>query len=237
MKRSTLFGVVILSILFCQFSIAQFNAGAFLGFKSYGLKGAGSTTQNGQRSVSPIADAGGTVFSFGGFGGYTAIKGGMYNLDLQLAASYASIGFLERGFNSINGAGSFAANGLSGGKTSAFEFDILGLNRFTFHGLKILEPYAGLGMSFNIYSTSDLVSAPANYQSVTVTGNSEFKIGLIIAYGAILKITPGISPYIQFTHLLPFGSETQVTNDVKYTTIINDVPGYFSLTAGVRFDF
>jgi hypothetical protein len=237
MKRFTVMGMVVLSVVLFQISFAQIHAGGFLGFKSYGLKGVGSSTSNGQRTLTPLADAGGTVFDFGGFGGYTAVNIGMYHLDLQFIASFASIGFFERGYNSINGAGSFTANSLTGAKSSMIEFDILGLNRFSFSGLKILEPYAGLGLAFNIMSTSGLTQSLPNTPVATYSGNSELKSGLIIAYGAILKVIPAFSPYLQFSHLIPFGSETQFTNDVKYTSIINDAPGYFSITAGVRFDF
>ncbi|MGD0337992.1 MAG: hypothetical protein ABSB78_04325 [Bacteroidota bacterium] len=236
MKQSMTICILMLTVFFLQISQAQFQAGAFLGFKSYGLKAAGTVTSGGNRQVTPVQDAGGTVFNFGGFGGYTAISEGVYNLDLQLKASYSSIGFLERGYNNIAGAGQFAAQGASGAGTSIFEFDLLGLNRFTFRKFKIIEPYAGIGMSFNIYSTSDLTVSPQGQQSITRTGNSEFKLGLIITYGTLIRVSPGIAPYIQFSHLLGFGSTTQLTNDTQYTYIVNDVPGYFALSAGIRFD-
>jgi hypothetical protein len=230
MKKLCAIFILALFVGLVQISQAQIHAGGFIGFKSYGLKAAGSATQNGQRSTTPIADGGGTVFEFGGFGGYTPLSMGVYNLDVQLTASYSSIGFFERGYNSVYGAGKYAADGISGGTTSVMEFDILGLNRLSFPALNIIEPYAGVGMSFNLYSTGDLT-----VPNGSIKGNSQFKIGLVIAYGAILHVTPVITPYLQLKHMIPFGSETQLTNDVSYTAVVNDVPGYFALTAGVRF--
>ena len=101
----------------------------------------------------------------------------------------------------------------------------------------LLEPYAGAGLSFDIMSTSDLgYGPPGSSSSGTVTGKGQFKLGLIIAYGVILHVTPILSPYIQLKHLIPFGSETQLTDDPRWTVIVKDVPSYFSLNAGVRFD-
>ena len=237
MKRFTPIFVVLLLIGIVQTSQAQFQAGAFLGFKSYSLNTAITQTSNGQTSTGNAYDAGGTAFEFGGFGGYTPISG-VYNLDLQFGVSYSSIGFLENYYNSANGSGKFSADGYGGSSSHNIEFDILGLNRISIPGFKLIQPYAGLGLALDIVSTSDMkYGPPGSTASGSITGKGELKLGLVIAYGAVLHVTPILSPYIQFRDLIPFGSETQVTNDSKYTLVFKDVPSYFSLTAGVRFDF
>jgi hypothetical protein len=221
MKRYTIFCVFTLLILLCQNSSAQIQAGAFIGFKSIGLK---------NTAPPPTTDGGGTVFDFGGFGGYTVFGSGIYNLDLQASLSYSSIGFVERGYNSAYGAGKFSTNGYSGGTTSIIEVAILGLNRLSIPSMKVVEPYAGAGLSFNLLSTGDIT-----YQGGSVKGNSQLKLGLVIAYGAILHVTPLVTPFIQLKHLIPFGSETRLTDDPNGQITVNDVPGYFALSAGVRF--
>jgi hypothetical protein len=237
MRRWIIFCLAILIVLLYQNTSAQLQAGAFLGFKSYSLKSVGTLTENGAIQTTPSADAGGTVFEFGGFGGYTPVSAGIYHLDLQLQASYSSIGFYERSYNSTYNSGQFSADGWSGATTSNIEIEVLGLNRISFPAFKLIEPYAGAGLSFDIMSTSDLGYGPpyAN-TSGTVAGKGQFKMGLVIAYGVIFNVAPFLSPYIQLRHLIPFGSETQLTNDPRWIVIIKDVPSYFSLTAGVRFD-
>lgn len=221
MNRCITFCVVILLVFLCQNSFAQIHAGAFLGFKSIGLK---------NTSPLPVTDGSGTVFDFGAFGGYTAINAGMYNLDLQATVSYASIGFVERGYNSVNGSGKFAANGLTGGTTSIIEVTFLGLNRLSIPSIKLVEPYAGAGLSLDLLSTSDIA-----FQGGSAKGNSQLKLGLVIAYGALFHVIPGVTPFIQLKHLIPFGSETRLTDDPNNQVTVNDVPGYFALNVGARF--
>jgi hypothetical protein len=228
MKRYTTFCVLILLAFLCQNSFAQIHAGAFLGFKSYSLNATVVLTNSQGKQIVPAADAGGTVFNVGGTAGYTALSMGMYKLDLDAALSFSSIGFFQRGFEKSNGNGSFAANGLSGGTTSAFELDLLGINKLSLPALKVVEPYAGLGVSMNLYSTSTLVQNNASAQ-----GASAFKLGLCIVYGAEFPILPFMTPYIRFSHLIPFGSELKLTDDSNGTFTVQDVPGYFGLTAGV----
>jgi len=239
MKRYAIAFVIVFSISVFQTSFAQFYAGPFFGFKSYSLKAAGTITQNGQRQAFGVQDGGGTVFDFGGFGAYTIVTSGIYNLDIEFKTDYSTIGFFENGYNSLQGAGALAAAGASGARTHVFEWDLLGINRFAFHKFKVLEPYLGVGMSFGLYSTSDLSVTPQGQTQAgsTFTGNSEFKIGLSIVYGTYVRVAPGIYPFIQLSHLLSFGSTTELLNDTKYTWIFNDTPGYFALSAGVRFDF
>jgi hypothetical protein len=231
MKRYTTFCVFILLVFLCQNSFAQIHAGAFLGFKSYSLNAVttlkGAWVSNGS-TTSPATDAGGTVFNFGGTAGYTSFTSGIYSLDLDLLASFSSISFFQRGYDKSNGTGAFAAAGLSGGTTSVFAFDLMGINRLTIPTFKLIEPYAGLGLGFNIYSTGDIT-----VQGQTAKGSSSMKLGMIIVYGANLHVTPLLTPYIRFSHLIPFGNETQLTDDPNLTVVVKDVPGYFGLTAGV----
>lgn len=85
-----------------------------------------------------------------------------------------------------------------------------------------------------MFSTSDLTAGPPSTNpAVTVTGVSEFKIGLAISYGAYVKIGM-LSPFIQLKHYIPFSSEFQFTEGQNGTLVIQDSPGYFSISAGVR---
>jgi hypothetical protein len=115
------------------------------------------------------------------------------------------------------------------------------IHRLNFPKFHLLSPYAGLGLGLNIMSTKDITSGPPNING-TLTGNGEFKIGLLVFYGTLIRISDVVEPYIQFKHLIPFGSETQFTQDAqvaggatdKEAFSIQDVPSYFNMTAGVR---
>ena len=153
MKRSILVFCFSVLVVFFSFNdiFAQFYVGPYIGFEASGLKGAGRTAVNGQISNSnSIADAGSNSFNAGVTVGYQVIPpevtGGLYKLDLNLDASWASFSYFENGFNSSSGAGSFSADGLSGGKTTVISLDIMPMHRFHFNNF-ILSPFAGIGDS------------------------------------------------------------------------------------------
>lgn len=248
MKRIILIPcLVILSLLFSSNNLfAQFYIGPYVGFKASGLKGAGKVSVNGQVTVSPVADAGSTGFTAGVTTGYQVIPpnvtGGLYKLDLDLNVSWASFSYFENGYNSINGSGSFSADGLSGGTTNMIAIDIMPMHRFNFKNF-ILSPYAGLGFAINLLLNGD-VSVSQNGVSGTFTGHSDTQVGLLVFYGTLFNVSNTIKPFIQFVHLVPFGSETQFTDNLSiaqgggsenYVFSISDVPGYFSIVGGVRF--
>lgn len=227
---------------------AQFYVGPFVGFKASGLKGTDRIVQNGNSAPQGVADASSTGFSAGITAGYqvipTKVTGGLYKLDLNLDVSWSSFSYFENGFNSLHGAGSFTGNGFSGGGTNMFSFDVMPMNRFNFNNF-ILSPFVGLGVGVNLLLNSDVVRQSRQAGNYTLSGTSEVKIGLLVFYGTVFNISSLIKPYIQFKHLIPFGSESQVFDgaqiqgggSVNYSEFISDVPGYFSLTAGVRFCF
>lgn len=244
-KLLCVFSLIIISTVAVN---AQFYIGPFVGFKASGLKGAFKLARNGQTQVGNVADGGSTGFNAGLTVGYQVIPpevaGGLYKLDIDLDASWSSFSYFENSFNSVNGSGKYSADGLSGGTTNVFSFDVMPINRFNFHNF-ILSPYAGLGVGVNLLLTSDVTLAPPSATG-TLTGNSEVKIGLIVFYGTIFNVSSVIKPFIQFKHLIPFGSETQFTQNFQsaqgagsqiYAFSTADVPGYFNLTAGVRFVF
>ena len=233
--------VASLLLVLVSFGSAQIFFGGHLGFKSYGLKGTIKENSN----VGNVVDAGKTAFTFGIMGGCQVLPedfaGGWYKLDLALEASYQSVSFFEAGYNSQFGAGKFAASGLSGGSTSIISFDVMPIHRLTIPKFKLLSPYAGLGFTVNIMSTGD-VTAAAPTTPGTLTGNGEVKVGLLVFYGVVLHATDMIEPYLQFKHMIPFGSESQFSKSFQATGggsqnevfTIQDVPGYFNLSAGVR---
>ena len=110
---------LVCTMILAETASAQFYVGPFLGFRSYGLKGAFKTTrQGGGTTVGNVVDAGKTGFNFGVTAGYQVFPpnfaGGWYKLDLNLDASFTSVAFYESAYNSANGAGKWAASGLSG---------------------------------------------------------------------------------------------------------------------------
>jgi hypothetical protein len=246
MKPRYFFVAVLLLGVWLQVANAQFYGGPDLGFKVSGLKGALKlTTQQGQ-ATGNVVDAGKTGFTFGLSTGYQVFPknfaSGYYKLDLNLDLSYTSLGYFEAAYNSQFGAGKFTADGLSGGSTTIFTFDIMPIHRLTFPKFKLLSPYAGIGVSLNMMSTKDV-----EFKNGVLTGNGDFKAGLIVFYGCVLQATDLIAPYLQFKHMIPFGSETQFTQSLRvtgqgggtqgYAYSVADVPGFFSITAGVRFNF
>jgi len=229
-------------VVFCAAALvtnaaAQFYVAPNIGFKSYGLNGATTSNVNGSITQLGVFDAGKSAFHFGAGVGYTVIPAGLYNLDVGLDLGYSSAGFIEEGNNSRFGAGSFAAQGYSGGTTTDLSFDLMSIHRINIPGFDFISPFAGLGLALNMFSTSDMtVGPPSANPAVTVTGVSQFKIGLAISYGAFVKIGM-LSPFIQLKHYIPFSSEFQFTEGQNGTVVIQDSPGYFGLTAGVRLGF
>jgi hypothetical protein len=247
--RQTLLSSIALLFFASGIAQAQMYTGAFLGFKSSGLKGVIKLAQVGGTTPFTVVDAGKTGFNFGVCVGYqifpSTVAGGWYKLDLNLDASFTSIAHFEAGYNASQiGSGSFAADGLSGGSTTIIALDIMPIHRLNIPKFHLLSPYAGLGLGLNIMSTKDITVSPPSGNG-TLTGNGEMKIGLLIFYGTLIRISDVVQPYIQFKHLLPFGSETQFTQDYQATGggtnkvafSIQDVPSYFNVTAGVRINF
>ena len=239
MRYTRLLFVAAATLLVSGMTMAQISLSPYIGFTSFGLKGATTATTGGQIQQIGVADAGKTGFNVGAGIGSRLLKipGGVYELDGVFDVSYASAGLFEAGYNNVGGAGSFAAQGLSGATTTNLAFDLMPVHRFHIPGFSLLSPYAGLGLGLNYFSTSNLtVGPPSSNPSVSVNGTSQFKIGLLIFYGATLEILPVIHPFLQFKHYIPFGSQFQFTDDAQRgTLIINDSRGYFNLTAGVQF--
>ena len=244
MKARMLY-LAFLVLLFNSFSYSQFYIGPDVGFKVSGLKGVIQLSENGQVSTGNVADAGKTGFNVGITSGYEVPIVSIYRIDFGLDVSYSSFGYLEAGYNSSAGAGKFGANGLSGGTTNVFSFDILPLHRLVFPTFKVLSPFLGLGLGINWMSTSNVTVGPPSTNAI-ITGVSTVKIGLLVSYGVVFQITNLIQPFLQFKHFIPFGSETQFTDQYQasggggnesYQLSIQDVPGYFNMQAGCRFSF
>jgi hypothetical protein len=248
-SRTKLLTLVALLFFAFEMASAQLYFGPFLGFNASGLKGTFKSTTQGGTTTGNVADGGSTAFTFGINAGYqifpSNFAGGWYKLDLNLDASYTTFPYLENAFNSNNGAGKFAAEGLSAGGTSIIALDIMPIHRLTFPKFKLLSPFIGIGLGLDIFNTHDVTVGPP-IGNGTLTGNSEFKLGLLVYYGVVIHATDLIQPYLQFKHMIPFGSVTQFTNTYNQTggagggsqTVqwaVQDVPGHFALTAGVRF--
>jgi hypothetical protein len=248
---------VLLTVLFLLLAYGSasaqpfFYGGAFFGFKSSGLKGVFKLTTQAGTGTGNVVDGGATSFTFGLSGGYQVFPkgfaGGWYKLDLNLDLSYSWYPYLENAYNAQVGSGSFAARGLSGGTTKIISIDIMPLHRVEFSKFKLLSPYLGVGLGMNIMSTGDVTVSPPSGNG-TLTGVGDFKLGLLIFYGTLFRFVDFMEPYLQFKHMIPFGSETQFTEEyqatggqgggsTKYAMSIQDVPGFFSITAGVRIKF
>jgi hypothetical protein len=240
---------VFLIICFTSMTQAQFYIGPYVGFKASGLKGVLKLTSGGQVSTGNVADAGNTSFNVGLTVGYqvlpASVLDGLYKLDINIDASYSTFSYLEDGWNSSLGAGRWAASGLDGGGTTVISIDVVPLHRLNFVSFQLLSPFVGLGVGLNIMSTSDVDVGPPSTNGV-ITGKGDFKIGLIVTYGTIIRASSMVQPYIQFKHLIPFGDETEFTDSYQaaggggsqsYALSIQDAPGYFCMVAGVRFCF
>lgn len=243
--------VTILSILLISSMAvnAQFYVGPFVGFKSSGLKGTLKLSSGGNISTGSVADGGSTGFNAGLCVGYQILPGGAlggwYKLEINIDGSYSSFAYLENGYNSSQGAGKFSAIGFSGGKTTVISIDVMPIHRLNIPSFSLLSPFLGLGLGLNIMSTADVTVGPPS-QNGTVSGKSDFQLGLLVFYGTLIRVTSHIQPFIQFKHLVPFGSETEFTEAYQsaagggsqnYVLSVQDVPGYFNLVGGVRFTF
>lgn len=243
MKFSKILFVALL-FSFTGYLNAQFYLGPHVGFKSSGLKGTFKQTQNGNVVVGNVGDAGNTGFNVGISTGYAIPIHSIYQLDINLDISYSSFNYLESGFNSSVGDGKFSADGFSDGGTSVISFDIMPIHRFSFPGFKLLSPFIGVGMGLNLMMTSD-TKYSQNGQSATLTGTSEMKVGILVFYGTLFRITDNIAPFVQFKHFIPFGSETKFTESLQsagqasqnFVWAMSDVPGYFNINVGCRFSF
>ena len=209
--RTKLLGLAIVAFFAFETAGAQPYAGVFLGFNASGLKGTWKTTnQGGGTTTGNVADGGGTAFTFGISAGYQVFPsnfaGGWYKLDINLDASYQTFSYLENSFNSNNGAGKFAAQGLGAGGTSIIALDIMPIHRLTFPKFRLLSPYIGIGLGLDIMNTHDVTVSPP-IGNGTLTGYSELKMGLLVYYGVVIHATDLIQPYLQFKHMIPFGSE------------------------------
>ena len=232
MRKAGVILLVVICVLSFQTAPAQLIGQAHVGLKFFGLKGAATSTVGTTVNQLGQADAGKTVFNIGVGGGYTIIPAGVYNLDLLLDINFASASFVEAAVNTAQGAGSFSAQQLSGATTTVLAFDIMPAHRLNIYALPFLSPWAGIGLSFNLYSTSDL-KGPGG----SIKGNSDFKLGLIIFYGAAYKLSDMLQPFLQFKHHIPFASEVQFTSDPNGTVVVKDAPGYFNIEAGMRVAF
>jgi hypothetical protein len=248
-SRKKLLSLAVLSFFAFQIASSQIYFGPFLGFNASGLKGTWKDTRQGGTTTANVADGGGTAFTFGISAGYQVFPsnfaGGWYKLDLNLDASYQTFSYLENAYNSNLGAGKFAAQGLSAGGSSIIALDIMPIHRLTFPHFRLLSPYIGIGLGLDIMNTHDVTVSPP-IGNGTLTGYSELKLGLLVYYGVVIHATDLIQPYLQFKHMIPFGSETRFTTAYQASggaaggsqTVqwsVSDVPGHFSLTAGVRF--
>jgi len=242
MKKRLLF-VLLFCFLLSGVASAQFYIGPNFGFKAFGLKGATTIAQGGQITQLGNFDAGKTVMTVGICTGVQVlprdVAGGWYKLDLNLDVNYSSIGFAEKGYEYVNGTGSWSANGFSGGTTTNLAFDVMPIHRLNIPKFQLLSPFVGLGFGVNLFMTSDVSQTIQNNpQAFSIKGNSEMKMGLLVFYGTVLRASDLIQPYIQFKHYIPFGSETQLTSDAQNGNLImKDVPGYFNISGGVRFNF
>ena len=241
MKKGILFVIVCAALLLSERATAQFYLEGNIGFKSFGLKGATTAAAGGRIQQLGIFDAGKTGFTFGAGAGYGLFKipSGIYQLDMQIDVCFSSVSFAESGYNYANGPGAFSADGLSGGSTTCLAFDLMPVHRINIPGFTLISPYAGLGLGLNYYSTSDIsIGPPSSSTTTAIAGAGQFKVGLVIFYGADFNLTPVLHPFIQFKHSVPFGSEFQFTDDAKNgSMVIKDVPGYFNLAAGIKLSF
>lgn len=250
MQRSFLiFGLTTMMLIFLlNEAFAQFYIGPYVGVKSSGLKGTIKQISGGQVSTGNVADAGSTGISAGITVGYQilprSVLNGWYKLDINIDASYSSFSYLENGFNSAEGAGRYSAVGFSDGNTMVISIDVMPIHRLNIPSFTLLSPYLGLGLGLNIMSTSDVNVGPPNPSGI-VTGVGEFKVGMLIYYGTLIRLSSFIQPFVQFKHFIPFGSETQFTETYQaaqgggsqsYALYIQDIPGYFNFVAGVRFN-
>ena len=194
--RSLLFvtGLILISSL----ASAQFYVGPNVGFKASGLKGVVKLTRAGGVDLGQVGDAGKTGFNAGVAVGYQVLSpspNSWYKLDINLDISYSNFSYFEAGYNSGSGGGSFSANGFSGGATNIISFDIMPIHRLNIPSFRLLSPFMGLGVGMNYMMTKDVSTGPPSTNG-TFTGNSEFKIGLLVFYGTLFQVNDWLQPYI-----------------------------------------
>ena len=234
---------VLLSVsLFSTMLQAQFYIGPYYGLKEFGLKGGAYKVLNGQKEGQVSTDASKDVDNVGFSIGYQVIPAGAlgdwYKLDVGIDASYSSVPFFERAWDYVNGSGSFAGLGMRNGTTRNYSFDLMPIHRLNIPTFQFLSPFAGVGLGINLFNTSDITVPKHGAQPETWKGNNQVKLGVIVFYGALIRASDLIKPYVMLKHYIPFGNETQLTSDEQLgNVIIEDVPGYFSIVAGVRVNF
>lgn len=225
---------------------AQYYVSPQIGFKVYGLSGAGTEKIAGQVAQLGITDAGGTAFNAGvGLGYELKFPTPIYRLDLEANLSWSSINFFQNAYDNNQGAGSFAASGYSGGGAQIFSLDLMPIHRFMIPDF-FISPFAGVGLSMNLFDNTNTTGGPPDNPAGTIiTGSTDFQLGLSIFYGAYFNVLPHIEPFIQFKHLIPFAGTYQFTDNATAPGItsepvvfeLQNAPGYFNLDAGVRFNF
>jgi len=217
-----------------------------IGLKVYGLKGASTENSGGQVSQLGVSDAGGSAFSAGaGLGYELKFPTPIYRLDLEANLAWSSINFFENGYDNIGGSGSFTAAGLSGGTAEIFSLDLMPIHRFVIPDF-FISPFAGVGLALNLFDNTNTTGSAPNYPAgTTFAGSSDFQLGLIFFYGAYLDVLPGLKPFIEFKHMLPFSGQYEMIHNVSVpgegsssdVLTVQDAPGFFNLNAGVRFEF
>jgi opacity protein-like surface antigen len=214
---------------------AQFYLSPNLGFKSYGLQGIGVLTEDGdsERSDREL-DAGQTSFDFGTGLGVEIVHTPYYNFDLGLNVRMGWAKFIENAYNDDNGSGAFAEDGLTGAKTTIIGFDLMPVHRLTFPDFQLLSPFLAVGPSVNLLMTGDLEVPEEDY---TVKGKTEVKFGLHVAWGCEFHATEILRPYFQIDHMVGFGDETKGVDDAGNSIAIEDTPGFFGMSAGLKFVF
>lgn len=223
---------------------AQFYMGPHIGFKAFGLEGIlqnKSPDANNQIQTarsSNDARASKTTVDFGINLGYQIVKTSYYGFDLGLDTRLAWANFMEEAYNDVVGSGEYSARGFKGGKTMVLGVDLMPVNRMTFPKLYLLSPYLAVGPSVNIYRTGGIDEPQGNNQPVLkLSGKTSAKIGLHVTWGLDLRPTPHVWPYLQFKHMLGFGSEFNFSEDRRSAWLIEDAPGMWGMTGGVRFVF
>ncbi len=227
-------------------AMAQIYLSPQVGFKVYGLNGAATQDAGGLVGQMGTADGGGTAFNVAvGLGYELKFPTPIYRLDLEGNVSWSAINFFQNAYDNNQGAGSFAAAGFTGGGAEIFSLDLMPIHRFIIPGF-FLSPYGGIGLALNLFDNTNTDGGPPNLPAGTViTGATDFQVGLSIFYGAYFDVLPGIQPFIQFKHLIPFSGSYQLTTNASapgggsgpVVFTIQNAPGYFNLDAGVRFDF
>ena len=81
--------------------------------------------------------------------------------------------------------------------------DLVPIHRLTIPSFRYLEPFAGLGLSFNYWRTADLEAPLQGGGTTSVTGHSGLKLGLMFAWGTNIPINNHFVPFIEMKHCCP----------------------------------